>query len=475
MATDNEKVKVSPIRENTPEKKELIDFFKEKKWDSVPGSDRDLDALMMKNNWNRDQVTRHFKVWYTLGADSNRNIVRSKDDVIACYKERCDSAEEMLKRTKASHDIEELKKHVILTEDTEKKMNDPTLWKQFMSKVFAAAADSRALNGNGIPQGTAKYCIAKEDLVQELWKTFNDGTVVAIRSFFYVFAREFVSQIQHSFAEPDVAEFEAEVIQQVFAAIKTLPKSHAETLYFILGFIINAAENEGTRRKSKGALFKAFAERSCLTKEGITKAREVGELPMEKTDIGNKGGRHYPTRHFYLAMTKVEQIYCALLTDDNLVAFGTSAMTRIDARISSDERVRSQLGVVIGRNAEGADDVIDFVLQTYRRVRGSDIASKLLARSGRSYATATRTDLQVKSESKNRQDAMPPKPDKAFLEECGSSIKTFIEEQAAAEDQLVRTEIEGEVGNSSDDDSGTGTLDSHFGSDGESEISMDTE
>jgi hypothetical protein len=43
MATPN----VSAIWENTPEKKELIDFFKMKGWDSVLRRDKeDLDVLM---------------------------------------------------------------------------------------------------------------------------------------------------------------------------------------------------------------------------------------------------------------------------------------------------------------------------------------------------------------------------------------------------------------------------------------------
>jgi hypothetical protein len=37
--------KVSAIQENTAEKMELIDFFKKKEWDSVPGIDMEMFLL----------------------------------------------------------------------------------------------------------------------------------------------------------------------------------------------------------------------------------------------------------------------------------------------------------------------------------------------------------------------------------------------------------------------------------------------
>jgi len=506
--------KVSAIRAGTAEKKELIDLFKKKEWDSVPGRDSDLEALMSKHNWNRSQITRHFRIWYDLGDDSNRNLDRSKESIIACYTMRCASAKEIFKRTWESHDIQALRNHsrVSLTPDLETKASDPTLWNKFLTDIFEAAAENRLLNGNGIPQGNAKYCIVKENLVQKLWKSFHDGTasMARIRSFFYILAKEFISQVQKSFAEPDVEDVETEIIEQILKTKKPLPKAHAETLYFISGYVLKAVALEGDRRKSKGTLFMHFAERNGLTKQLIAKARESGQLPMEKTDTGNKGGRRYPTHGFYEVMVKIEHIYCALLTDDNLVAFGTRAMTRIDARIKANETVRSRLSAAIGRKAVGADKVIDFVLQTYRRVRGSDYASKLLARSGKSYATATRTTLQVKTESKKNTKHKGGKQsgsgtgttmetttmmtettmeqttrmmttekttetetastgtsmtastaitvsttdlDEDFLDECALGLDVFVQEEAATEDQLVRAADESDLGSSSSEDS----------------------
>jgi hypothetical protein len=450
--------KTAPIRENTPEKKELLDLFKEKNWPRFPTKpDADLEDLMKRHNWNRTQVSRHFGIWLRLGRDSNKSIDRSKNEIIASLKEKCDSAEVLLERTFKSPDIVALLGHVSFPKESLEKMKEIGMWSTFMDDIFETIAADHASSGKRIPHATAKYCLDKESKVQELWKKF--GGVKEIRSFFYLVATEFVSLLQRSFAEPNVAEIEDAVVRDILKTKVSLPRSHAETLYFILGFVINAVEKEGIRRKSKGLPFKMFAKRHCMEKGWIEKARESGSLPMGKTDRVNEGGLHYPTSHFYQAMVYVERIYCALLTDDNLLAFGPTAIKRIHNIIEKNKAIRSRLAV--GKESEGSDDVVDFALQTFGRVRGSDYAGKLLARSGRSYATATRTDLQVKSESKKKlkakestslsQNVLPAaatdevEDENSVLAECCSKLDELIETRVTDEDQLVRNEIDGDT------------------------------
>jgi len=452
MPPDNGQPKATAIRENTPEKEALIALFEKKKWERFPKKlDPELEALMKTNNWNKNQVSRHFGIWFRLGVNANRSIERSREVVLASLKEKCDSAGELLKRTWESPDIVPLVGIVSFPAAFKEKMNDTTIWEGFMNDIFDKIADNRASSGNRVPHSTAQYGIAKELLVHELWKKIGsagqEGTT--IHDFFYLFAKEFVSQLHCSFAEPNVAEIEAAVVSKILQRNVALePRSYAQTLYFILGFIATAVFKEGKRRKSKGYLFTAFAERNCLGKESIVKARESGELPMEKTTRIDKGGLRYPTRHFYLTMTKVEQIYCSLLTDDNLVAYGPSAMKRLDEMIYKNDTIRAQLSVAIGKKAEGADTVIDFVLKTFRRVRGSDYTRKLLARTGKSYATATRTALQVKSEAKKSQKVdSSSKSDEVdddcdFERECAEKLEEMIECRTADEDQLVRKEVD---------------------------------
>jgi hypothetical protein len=211
--------------------------------------------------------------------------------------------------------------------------------------------------------------------VQELLKEFGDDTVQSLHSFFYVFAKEFVTQLQMSFAEPDIIEIENDVVKKILLKEEPLEPGHAQTLYFIVGFVASAVKKEGICRQKNGFLFKVFAERNCLTEAGITKAWQLGMLPMQRTDCVNKGGLHYPTLHLYKTMVIVERIYCALKTDDNNSA---QSLKRPHERISADDKICSLLACALGKNGNGVDEVVDYALRTFAQVRGSDYASKLL-------------------------------------------------------------------------------------------------
>jgi hypothetical protein len=136
----------------------------------------------------------------------------------------------------------------------------------------------------------------------------------------------------------------------------------------------------------------------------------------------------------------------------------------------------------LGKNANGSDDVIDYVLRTFGRVRGSDYARKLLARSGKSRAGATRTTLEVKSEEMKKKCAMATPPaevgsnckkqkndmwesvvvedefavDDSFLKECAERLNEFVESRLADEDQLVRNEMDTDSEDEDKDDSEIG-------------------
>jgi hypothetical protein len=72
--------------------------------------------------------------------------------------------------------------------------------------------------------------------VQELLNEFGDDTVQSLHSFFYVFAKEFVTQLQMLFAEPDIIEIENDVAKKILLKEEPLEPAHAQTLYFIVGF-----------------------------------------------------------------------------------------------------------------------------------------------------------------------------------------------------------------------------------------------
>jgi hypothetical protein len=82
-------------------------------------------------------------------------------------------------------------------------------------------------------------------------------------------------------------------------------------------------------------------------------------------------------------------------------------------------------------------------------------ASKLLFQTGKSDATATRMDLQVKTESnKNKKAAvgvisLPEYIDElgfddSFLQECATGLDEFIKSRMAEEDDAVRDKVDGD-------------------------------
>jgi hypothetical protein len=467
----------NPIREGSNEKKELIALFKSKKWDRLPrGKDCELDVMMERYGWNKKQVAKHFSVWFRIGEDSNKTLARSKDDILQSLKEKCDNVQDLLTRTWLSRDISRLVDNEInLPPNAKNKMNDVSMWSTFTNDVFIAVSDHHASSGNSIASSSRSYCREIESLKQELCKMIEDDVTVLIpKHIFYLFATEFAFQIQQSFAESDIDEIEKEVVKKIMQSNVSLEKAHAETLYFIVGFVATAVKKEGVRRKKKGFLFSQYAELHCLGKEAVKAATALGQLPLQKTARVDQGGLRYPTAHCYELFVKIERIYCALLTDDNLFAFGPNALKRIHDKIASNKKIRDGLAIVFGKNAEGSDVVVDYALRTYARIRSSDAARKLLARSGKSRASATRTTLQVKSEESKKKRAAGLLDagkehvdlhgckkqktyseaiaagvnmdefgtDEDFLHQCAMRFDEMVESRMADEDQLVRDEVD---------------------------------
>lgn len=474
MATNNggpnaNRPKVTPIRENSPEKKELIALFESKKWERFPKKhDTDLEQLMTKNNWSKEQVSRHFGIWNRLGGNVGLALERSRDEVITSLKDNCDSVEVLLERTWASRDIINISTQVQFPAGSKERLNDNTkLWNDFRDDVLGAVADNRALSGNQLSKSTAQYTDALESLVQGMLEKF-EGTPT--QSFLYLFAYEFVFQLKRSYAEPDIESIEKDVVEAILNETSSqLPPSHANTLYFVGGFVAKAVNAEGIRRQKKGFLFKAFAAKSCVPREAIAKACKSTALPTEKTARLDEGGLLYPTLHFYNVLVHIERIYCALLTDDNLIAYGPMALKRLHELISSNNSIRERLAVPIGKNAVGANIVIDYVLQTFANVRSSDYASKLLSRSRKSYATATRTGLQVKSEAPGKAKSEPKgmdidtvQEDALFEKECVAMMEEVVASRTVEDEQMVRQELDGcdsaEDSLDTDSDSDDGSL-----------------
>jgi hypothetical protein len=137
----------------------------------------------------------------------------------------------------------------------------------------------------------------------------------------------------------------------------------------------------------------------------------------------------------------------------------------IDKKISKNEKIRSFLAGPIGKNAEGANAVVESVLKVYRRIRGSDFANKLLARGDKSYAIATRTEIQATTGANRKKQKVEPKQDISVLDthhsleeeiafeaKCAANLMAFTSCCVVEEEQLVREEMFSESENKEDFD-----------------------
>jgi hypothetical protein len=356
--------------------------------------------------------------------------------------------------------------HVSFPEGWEAKMKEPSEWEDFRNEVLHAIADNRAPRGSRIPYNTAAYCAAKEGLIQHFLTTLEGTENSNVRSFSYVLARQFITELQNSYAEPDIENIESETVETIMKRpYKPLLQAYAEVLYYIVGCLLKASHSEGTRRQQKGTLLTAWADRNSLSKEAVEKARELGSLPLQMTSRRDKGGLRYPNFELYKAMVKVERIYEALLTDDNLVAFGPAAVERVRRLVLRNDAIRASLAVAVGKSAAGVDTVVDYVLKTFGRIRGSDYAKKLLARTGKSYETATRTDLQVRSlhkkqegpstastsHSSKQEDTTAFDDDDAMEIECMAGLDELASSRMEEDAQfLFRDEMDGAASDNDD-------------------------
>jgi hypothetical protein len=329
--------------------------------------DHDLEAILKKNNWNRSQLKHHLKVWNKLGANGSRIVKRSREEIIRSLQRNCDTAAEVLKKTWESRNVVALLPRAQFTNGFRMKMEGKSFWIGLVNDVFSQVAENHAASANQIPKMTAKNCRSTEQMIQKLWESTGEPKTSSIHSFFYVFTSVFISILSKSYVEPDLDEFEDALIETIVNKKDVLLRSeyHDQTLYFILGFVLKAIHEEATHRKMKGLLMKAFVERNSLTNAQIKKAIEDETLPLQKTARQSDGGLRYPNMHFYRAFSWVENIYCALLSDLNLDYFGGDTIMRINKKISKNEKIHSFLAGPIGKNAEGANAVVDSVLKVY--------------------------------------------------------------------------------------------------------------
>jgi hypothetical protein len=354
MASNNTGQRRAPISAVLKDK--LIDLFKSNGWThTLPRTNVLLVAMIKDNNWSRAQVVRVFTIWKDTGGILTLSEERSLPERITSLEERCDSIEAIITAARKTEDISRTVEFLKVPNDSP--LFQSYVWAPLREQIIHQIADLSVAKYNDLKDAATVLAQAEDTIIRSIisGNVWVFGTDLQLRSFFYQFATEFVIALQRSIVEPDVEATERDVIDDILAnQVKdSLTPAVASELYYIAGYLLRALNEEGIRRQRTGAVFIAFTTNSRLDATAISNAMKDDSSPTSKIDRLNLGALVYPSDGFYQSMVSIERIYEALLTTENLVAFGPEAMTRIDAYITGHAVIRNRLGEGLSKHDAG--------------------------------------------------------------------------------------------------------------------------
>jgi hypothetical protein len=408
-ATEPKSKKSNTIKNGSDEQKELFALFEEKGWLLLPKRNVELNKLLEDKCWSRNQLSRQFALWSSSGTLGSVEIKISGHVLLESLEDRCGTAESILTETKKK--LERPLTDLCFPESDKESLFDIRSWQLFRKEVLDLIVSCSASKLSEVSVKSELFYKRSETLVERYRVSFGGGD--KINNFFVVFAMDYIVLLKASIAEPDVDGVEYDIFEDFIEGdFVDLKQAYAETLYYICGYLLKAAAKigKGTNDRSKVlGVYNAYMLDNVLV--GGSSNSAAASLPTRKTDRISKGNLLYPTVHFYQTFVLIERIYMALLTADNLIAFGPYAIKRIHEKLANDERIRNRLihGTIAPADAANLkkwdghlNKVVDYILRTYSRVRGKDFAFRLLKRSRKSLHSSTRSELKVLSNPKAR-------------------------------------------------------------------------
>jgi hypothetical protein len=248
----------------------------------------------------------------------------------------------------------------------------------------------------GVSAKTEKYNADNETCIRDEREKFGKTQSQALTDFFDCFARAFVVQFHKSITEPDVEGMDDDVVAGILASKHPLPNETAECVYYISGFILQAIRTKGIRRKTgKSSGYYRFASAKTLDAAGVLKAK-AGSLPTRRTDETPNSGLPYPGSDFYEATVRIEQVYQALMTTENLLLFGPDAVSRIRSKLLGCDDIRKQFSI----GKKSYPKVVDHIVHTFMHLRGEDFLTRMVAKTEKRLTVANPVANYIKSEPK---------------------------------------------------------------------------
>jgi hypothetical protein len=393
--------RATAIREGSAEKQELLDLFEINKdaWAKcLPLNDSVLLAMMNQNNWNRKQVATRYRVWRSFGKEESNVATLSYKAVLNSLEHRCQGVIVLVQQTERAHGIQKLLEFFKerYDEDDMKRIRMPASWTGLRESILKSIAEDRAEKLTKMSGQVTKFYYSRKELIDITIAAFHVKDVT--RAFLYAFIHEFILQMKRSLIEADIDAVEDDAIALILIEHVAFPVRYGEAIGYIVGFLLCVTEKEGKNRKDKGRTFLWFARFHSLTKPSDIELARLGSVPIRKIDCLTNGGLKYPTSYFYETMVHVERICLAMLTEENLVAFTQDTSRRIHTKLKENKVVRARLCRGI-QDKDDKDKVVNFVLQTFMRLRSKDFVAKLMGRSRKGQSVSTRTEQSVKSNS----------------------------------------------------------------------------
>ena len=163
--------------------------------------------------------------------------------------------------------------------------------------------------------------------------------------------------------------------EQVLARFDTIA---LETLYYIAGWMIHAAKKAAPRRSINTRHCLVFFVNSATINDSDSNG--MRGLPTGKVDrLIRFGGLKYATYQYFQFVARMEIIYCNMLSEEYIVTLGPNIVDRIRVALMTEKDVTDWLVDFVppDTSQQCFNDIVQFTLLMYSRMRGKDFAMKL--------------------------------------------------------------------------------------------------
>ena len=332
---------------------------------------------------------------------------------------------QLLAKAKATHSVNMLLKHHDCLADGsyDAVISDESTWQGVRSDLLKASNDCQATTEAQVASCAKKLTKAKTNIFNKFMASARGLTTVAaadkdvvvgvMSTIFFRFVEEFQSSLVYRHVQ-DLPEQVSRHYNDDRPAIKEDQRQY-EALYYIAGYVLQAARKNGNRRsegkhKSEvGAALTILAENAAYG-GSVDAADELHNsgLPFGRTLRTEQfDNLCYPKREFFDLMVRIENVMSQCLTGENFCAFGSLLLRKICVALVNTDDVTITISSLLPEATETnvIRQVVIFIMRIYGRLRGKDALRKMnsILKKKKSTSQSTRSTLAV--ESKKRKDA----------------------------------------------------------------------